>query len=164
MMSIVRVIKHELKEAIVPMVFFFAVFHIMAAMKMLMLEEYNVTPTGVAVGTVLAFTMAKAVLIVDKLRFTNLFAGKPIIISVLWKTVIYSVFCFVFRFIEELIPLVSKHNGFGTAVERVFSEISWPHFWALQIWLVIALILYSSIGELDKYLGTGTIKKAFIGR
>ncbi|TDI73168.1 MAG: hypothetical protein E2O82_06665, partial [Betaproteobacteria bacterium] len=82
-MSIVRVIKHELKEAIVPMVFFFLVFHIMAAMKMLMLEEYNVTPTGVAVGTVLALTMAKAVLIVDKLRFTNLFAGKPIIISVL---------------------------------------------------------------------------------
>ncbi|MDH3437898.1 MAG: hypothetical protein OEN48_13030 [Betaproteobacteria bacterium] len=163
MKNMVRVMKHEFKEAIAPAIFFFIAFHLVAATKTLILEAYKMTPTGVAVATVVALTVAKAVLIADKLPFISRFSGKPLILSVLWKTAIYGVLCFVFRCIEELIPFLLKHEGLGTAVEHLISDVSWPHFWALQIWLMVALILYNAVTELDKHLGEGSMRRVFFG-
>ena len=163
MKNIVGVIKHEFQQALVPFIFFFVVFHLVAVTRTLMVVEYGITPTSVAVATVLALIVAKAVLIADKLPFINRFLGKPLILSVLWKTVIYGVFFFVFRGIEELIPLLSKYEGLGPAAEHLFSDVSWPHFWALQLWVMVALILYNSGTELDKHLGAGSVRKAFLG-
>jgi hypothetical protein len=163
MKNIVHVIKHQLQEAVAPAVFFFIVFHLLVLTKTLILKAYAVTPTGVAVATLGALIVAKAIVMADKLPFINVFSGRPIFFSVLWKTVIYGVMGFIFRSIEELIPLLSKHEGFGSAFEHFFSEVSWPQFWALQMWLMVSLILYNSFTELDKYFGTGSMRKAFFG-
>ncbi len=163
MKHIIQVIKHNFQEAIVPATFFFVVFHLLVVTKTLILEAYGVTPTSVAVVTVGALIVAKAVVMADKLPFINLFLGKPLIFSVLWKTVIYGVMGFVFHCIEELMPLLSKHEGFVTAARHLFSEVSWPQFWALQIWMMVALILYNSVTELDKHFGAGSMRKAFLG-
>ena len=85
MKNILRVIKREFLEVLIPTCFFFIVFHIVAVTKTLMLASYEVTPTGVAVATVGALTVAKAVLIADKLPvicfparfFYSLSYGKP---------------------------------------------------------------------------------------
>jgi hypothetical protein len=163
MKNIVHLIKHQFQEVIVPAAFFFIVFHLLVLTKTLILEAYAVTPTGVAVATLGALIVAKAILFADKLPFIKVFSGKPLIFSVLWKTVIYGVMGFVFRCIEELIPLLSRHDGFGTAVGLLIREVSWPQFWALQIWLMVALILYNSVSELDKHFGAGSMRKAFFG-
>jgi hypothetical protein len=163
MKNIVHVIKSQLQEAIAPAVFFFIIFHLLVLTKTLILKAYAVTPTGVAVATLGALIVAKAIVMADKLPFINVFSGRPIIFSVLWKTMIYGVMGFIFRSIEELIPLLSKNEGFGSAVEHFISEVSWPQFWALQMWLMVSLILYNSFTELDKYFGAGSMRKAFLG-
>lgn len=89
-----------------------------------MLEAYKLTPTGAAVATVGALTATKAVLIADSLTFLDRFLGKPLILIILWKTVIYGVLCFVFHCIEELIPLLVKYKGLRTATEHLISEVS----------------------------------------
>jgi len=160
MRNVGQVIKRELAEAVFPTLFFFAVFHVVAATKMLILDSYSVTPTGVAIATIGALTVAKAVLITNKLWFANLFAGKPRIFSLLWKTLLYGALTLVFRCIEELIPLWAKYGGFGAAASHLIDEVSWPYFWALQLWLFVALILYSTIMELDEHFGKGSIRKA----
>ena len=33
-----------------------------------------------------------------------------------------------FRFIEELIPLISKHQSLFTATVNLYDEVSWPQF------------------------------------
>ncbi len=157
-----QVVKHELQEAIVPTIFFFISFHIVAVTKALMLKGYGVTPTGVAVATVGALTVAKAALIADKLPFLNRLSGLPLVFTVLWKTAIYAVLVLVFRCIEELVPLLSKYGGLG-AIDHFVSEVSWPHFWALQIWLIVALILYNTVSELDRHFGEGSVRKALLG-
>jgi hypothetical protein len=70
---------------------------------------------------------------------------------------------FVFRYLEEIIPLIVKHGSFINAREHLIGEISWPHFWALQIWLMVALLLYCSFLELFSEFGAGRIKEAFFG-
>lgn len=162
MKNIVHVIKHEFQEAIVPITFFFIVFNLLVVTKSLILEACPITLTGVAAATIGAHIVAKAVLLAEKLPVINPFSGKPLILSVLWKTAIYGVLCFVFRCIEELIPLLSKHGGFTTAAKHLISQVSWPHFWALQIWLMITLIFYNSVKEIDNHFGAGSVRKAFL--
>ena len=163
MKNIVHTIKHQFQEAIIPAIFFFIVFNLLILTKTLILKAYAVTPTSMAVAIVGAIIVAKVILIADKLPFIKVFSDKPLIFSVLWKTMIYGVMGFVFRCIEELIPLLSKHEGFGAAVEHFISGVSWPQFWALQIWLMLALVFFNSVSELDKYFGAGSMRKAFLG-
>jgi hypothetical protein len=163
MKKIVDFIKHHIRELIVPTAYFFIVAHLLVLTKTLILEAYSVTPIGVAVATAGAVILAKAVVMADKLPFINLFSGKPLIFGVLWKTAMYGVLGFLLRTIEELIPLWAKHEGFVGAAEHFFSEVSWPQFWVIQLWLMVALILYNSVAELDKYFGAGSMRKAFLG-
>ena len=59
---------------------------------------------------------------------------------------------------------IAKHGGFIAAAEHFISEVSWPQFWVIQIWLVVALIVYNSFTELDKHFGAGSLRKAFLGQ
>ncbi len=163
MKNIMLFIKHAIQKTIIPATFFFIVFNLLAVTKTLILESYTVTPISVASVTVGALIMAKAILIADKLPLINLFSGKPLILGILWKTAIYGILAFLFRCTEELISLLSKHEGFGAAARHLISDVSWPHFWALQIWLMVALVLYNSVKELDNHFGAGSIRKAYLG-
>jgi hypothetical protein len=163
MKKVVDFIKHHIQELIVPAAYFFIVAQILVLTKTLILEAYSVTPTGIAVATAGAIILAKAVVMADKLPFINFFSGKPLILGVLWKTAMYGVLGFLLRTIEELIPLWAKHEGLVGATEHFFSEVSWPQFWVIQIWLMVALILYNSVSELDKHFGAGSMRKAFLG-
>jgi hypothetical protein len=67
----------------------------------------------------------------------------------------------LFRYAEELIPLISKYGGFGGANAHLFEEISWPHFWVVQMWLIAAMVAFCSIGEIIQTFG---VKRLFFAR
>ena len=163
MNKIFRVIIREIKEAIPTFIFFFVAFHLVAITKMLMLMGYKITLTGSTVATIGALIVAKAVLLANKVPVVNLFQKKPLIFNVLWKTLIYGLLTFVFRYLEELIPLIVKHGSLINARVHLIGEISWPHFWAFQIWLMVALLLYCSFLELLSEFGAGKVKEVFFG-
>lgn len=158
-----HLIGRELKEALAPTIFFLLLFHLAAFTKSLMLESYGVTVATASVATVGALIVAKAILIADKLPWARRYSGKPLLIGVLWKTTIYTLLCLAFRLIEELVPLVAKYSGVVIAVQHLLQEVSWPHFWAIQIWLFIAMAMYAAVVELDTHLGAGSVRKVFLG-
>ena len=47
------------------------------------------------------------------------------------------------------------------ANRRLFEEIVWPHFWGVQLWLLILLLVYCSLRELVRTLGRERIIKMF---
>jgi hypothetical protein len=163
MNKVVHVITAELRAAILPIIFFLVVFHLVDITKTLILEAYRITPTSAVFATIGALIIAKAVLIADKLPFISLFATKPLMFTVLWKTLNYSILFLVFRCIEEIIPLVSKYGSLGGASEHLIDEVSWPHFWAIQIWLIVSLLLYTLISEFVGLFGAEKFKKALFG-
>jgi hypothetical protein len=80
--------------------------------------------------------VAKVILIFNKLSFVNMFSGKPLLFSIIWKTFIFSLFTLLFRCVEELIPLISKYGSLPSAGQHLIHEIAWPHFWSSQIVLL----------------------------
>lgn len=158
------VIKHELKEAVFPTIFFFIIFHVAVLTKTLILGSYNITAVEITSATIGALIVAKAILIIDALPVSKHFAEHSLILRILWKTVIYNVLVLIFRYLEELIPLWNKLGSVAAANSHLLEEVSWSHFWAIQIWLVLSIVAYSTIAGLDEHFGDGSIRRAMFHR
>lgn len=157
-------LKKEFLEMLPPTIFFFVVFHILFFIRSLIANEYGISVTSSIVATIGALIVGKAVLIADNLKLLKLFQEKELIHRVLWKVLIYTAMVFIFRYLEEVIPLISKYGSFGSANQHIIEEIKWPKFWAIQIFLIVFLIIYVSFAELIKLVGKEQFKEMVFGK
>ncbi len=156
-------LKHELVEVIPPTVFFFIAFQLIAFTRALMLEEYGIRVSTFVTASIAALLVAKVVLIVDHLPFVNRFPEKPLIYNVAWKTAIYMIAALVVRYVEHLIPFLRQHGDLALANRHLFDEVVWPHFWAVQIWLLALFFSYCALRELVRVLGPDRVRSMFFG-
>jgi len=45
----------------------------------------------------------------------------------------------------------------------LLNEIVWPHFWAIQLWLLVLLFFYCALRELVRALGADRVRRMFFG-
>jgi hypothetical protein len=99
-------LKHEMRELLPVMVFFFITFQLLAVTQSLMLEQYGIRVSAFLTATVMALVVAKVVLIADHFPIVNRFPDKPLSYNVVWKTTIYFTAALAFRYAEHLV-----HSG-----------------------------------------------------
>jgi len=155
-------VKHEIREVIPPMIFFLISFHVVVLDRALMAREYGIRLSAVAGATIGALLVAKVVLVADMLPFINRFPGKPLIYNVLWKTGIYVIASMLVHYLEHLVPLWWR-MGFVAANEHLRTEMVWPHFWAIQLWLVVLIFVYCMMRELIRVIGRDRVMQVFFG-
>ena len=103
------------------------------------------------------------ILVADLLPFMTLFREKPLVFSILWKTMIYMVVALLVRYIEHLIHFVRQHGNLALANRHLIDEVVWPHFWAVQIWLLITFLTYCALRELVQVIGRQRMNRIFFG-
>jgi hypothetical protein len=157
-------VEHEMLELLPPTIFFLVAFHIVAISQALMLRAYGISISAVAGATIAALLVAKVVLIADHLRFINRFPEKPLIYNVVWKTVIYVLGALVVHYLEHLLPLWWREGSLAAANHRLLSEVVWPHFWAIQLWLAVLLFVYCALREFIRAVGRREVVRMFFGR
>ena len=156
-------LKEEFSALLPPAVFFFVALHLVAFVRVLMLKG-----TGIAVGTSVSVTLAaliiaKAVLIADMLPFINRYPHKPLVYNVLWKTTIYVLVAMLVHYIERLVGFWRDAGGLIAGNEKLLSEIVWPHFWAVQIFLAVMILMYCTMRELIRIIGREKVQRIFFG-
>jgi len=154
-------VKHEFHEVLPPTIFFFISFHIVVLDRALMLREYGLQLFAVAGATVGALLVAKVVLIADKLPIINRFPEKPLMYNVVWKTAIYVGVSLLLHYLEHLIPVWWRLGSFAAANEHIGQNIVWPHFWAIQLWLVVLIFVYCALRELIRVVGRERVRQIF---
>lgn len=154
-------LKHELRELIPVTVFFFVTFQLLALTQALMLKQYGIRASAFLTATVMALVVAKVVLIADHFALVNRFPDKPLIYNVAWKTAIYFTAALAFRYAEHLVHFWRQTGNFGEANHRLLAEVVWPHFWGVQLWLFILLLVYCAVRELVRALGRERIIQMF---
>lgn len=159
-----KFLKKEFLEMLPPTIFFFVVFHILFLIRSLIANEYGISVTSSLVATIGALIVGKAILIADNIKLLKLFQEKKLIHSVLWKVFIYTIMVFIFRYLEEVIPLISKYGSLSSANQNIIDEIKWPKFWTIQIFLIVFLIIYVSFVELIKLIGKEKFKEMVFGK
>jgi len=151
-------VAREIREALPALVFFLFLFHMIALTKAVLLGDYSITALRATGSTIGALIVAKAILLVEALPIARLFSGRRVA-HVLWKTLLFAAVVLLFRFVEEIIPLTSKHGGVVAATKAMYGEISWPLFWVLALWILGGLFLYCLASELVRAVGPEKVKE-----
>jgi hypothetical protein len=163
MAKLAEKIKEEIEALFPPTLFFFIALHLVALVRVLMLKG-----TGITLGTSISVTLAalilgKAVLLADMLPFINRYPHKPLIYNVLWKSAIYFFLAMFIHYLEHLYDFWREFGGLVEANRHLLEQIVWPHFWAIQIFLYVLIVMYCTMRELVRVVGADRVREIFFG-
>jgi hypothetical protein len=156
-------IKKESAALVPPVLFFFVALHLVAFVRVLMLKGSGITLETSTSVTIASLVLGKAVLIADLLPFINRFPEKPLVYNVAWKTTIYFLIAMLFHYLERLIDHWQGGGGFAGANDHLLAEIVWPHFWAIQIFLLVMILNYCIAREFVRAVGGSVVRRMFFG-
>jgi hypothetical protein len=156
-------LQEEFKALLPPAIFFFVMLHLVALIRVLMLKG-----TGIAVSTswqvtLSALILGKAVLVADLLPFINRYPDKPLMYNIAWKTTIYVLMATLLHYLEHLVDFWREAGSFVAGNQKLLAEIVWPHFWAIQILLVVLILLYCTMHEFVRVLGRDQVLAMLFG-
>ena len=163
MSNIILRLKKEILGTIPTVAFFFVVFQLLALTKSLILKEYGIPVSIFLNATIGALIVGKVVLVADLLPFMNRFPNKPLIYNIAWKTSIYIVLAGLVRYVEYLTPLIREYKNLTVANGHLLNEAVWPHFWVVQIWLLVSFFMYCALREIGRIIGREQLRAMFFG-
>ena len=152
----------QVKHLLPPTIFFFIGFNLILFTRWMTLEEHGIPVTNFFAATFAALLVGKAVLVVDNLPFMHRFDGAPLIQPILFKSVIYWVFVFVLRIADSLIHFLLEGRALGDFPDFLLAQFSWPHFLAIQVWLMVLFLVYVTAHELNTMFGDGELARLFL--
>ncbi len=156
-------LQEEFFAVLPPTIFFFVMLHIVAMVRVLMLKGTGIAPqSSISIG-VAARILGKSVLIADLLPWINRFPDKPLIFNVGWKTAIYLLLATLIHYLERLIEFAPQAGGLLAGNEKLRANIVWPHFWAIQILLLLLILMYCTFRELVRVIGREKVTRIFFG-
>jgi uncharacterized membrane protein len=151
----------ELKKALPPTLFFMVVFHFAAVIRGLDEESFGITPGSSATATIAALILGKLIMVLDENRYINRWAGRPLIYSVVWKSLIFWLLASVLMFLEEMVPELRASKSLSLALQHKLSTVNWPRSWANHALLMVWLLIYCATAELNRTLGKGRLQQLF---
>lgn len=156
-------LKEELLALLPPTIFFFVALHIVAIVRVLMIKGTGLPVISSAQIAVGALILGKAVLLADLLPSINRFPQKPLAYNVVWKTVIYFAVATLIHYFERLFDVWREVGSVAAANTKLLAEMVWPHFWALQIILLVLILNYCVLRELGRVIGGEKLLHLFFG-
>jgi hypothetical protein len=154
----------ELRELVPPTVFFAVGFNLILLTTKLFLADYRVHFSNFMVATMLALIVGKSVLVANAMQFLRRFDAAPKILPVLLKTTAYWTVVFLVRFVEKLVEYLFAGGTLSGIPKYVSTHFTWDRFAAIQIWIFVLFLVYTSIAELNARLGHGELVKIFFTR
>jgi len=161
-MSIQQKLKHELRSIVIVTLFFAAWMGILMVLKILILEDYQISFGGFSMVLIGALVLAKVVLILEHVPLGAWLRDKPVLFDVLLRTILYAFGTFVVMLLEKAFESRHEQGGLGPALMNVFQHRDMPHLWANIICVTGALLFYNLISVLNRHLGTSELARVFL--
>jgi hypothetical protein len=156
-------IKKIFLEVLPAFIFFFIMFHILAVTRALALKQYGINVHVTASSIIGALIVAKVVLIADRLPFLNLYPKKPLVYTVVIKTIVFSLVTLLFLILEEWIRFARVDGSFAAGWRHLSIDTKWSAIWARQIWLFVLILFYCAARELARVIGEKKVGEIFFG-
>jgi hypothetical protein len=67
------------------------------------------------------------------------------------------------HYLEHLVDFWRATGSFVAGNQRLLAEIVWPHFWAIQILLVVLVLMYCTTREVIREIGGDKVRQMFFG-
>ncbi len=153
-------LKHEFIEYWINVIYLAIFFSVFIFYRRLILAHYDVYLEDYFLGVIKALVFAKVIMIGAFLRIDRGFDNKPLIIPVLYKAFLFTIFVAVFDVAEAFIRELISTQSFSGAVD----ELS-KHF--TNIWIggalvvLVSFIPFFALKELSRVMGEEKILNLF---
>ena len=152
---------HEFRLVLPPTIFFALGFNLIVFTERLILAEYMIEFGGYLVAVMMALIVGKAVLVADKMPILRRFDHAPLIVPILYKTLVYWICVFIARLIEEMVSYAIDSGTIAGFLHHVADEFSWNRFLFVQTWILVLFLLYTTAAEVADLLGDGELIRIF---
>jgi hypothetical protein len=163
MHKLISKIKEEFFAILPPTIFFFVALHLLTFIRVLISRGSHFQPLSTTSIAIASLILGKAVLIADMLPPINRYPDKPLIYNIAWKAVIYLLMASVIHYLERLIDFSRQAGGVIAGNEKMLAEMVWPHFWAVEIILLLLILIYCTMRELARVIGKKKMLRLFFG-
>jgi len=163
MKKILEKLWEEFLKIIPPTIYFLIALTLLAIARSLFLRTFGITTAGQVQIVIGALILGKSVLIADLLPFVNRYPHRPLIYNVAWKSLIYNLVALLIHYLERLLEFWKDFGGFIGANREMWEKVVWPHFWGVQILLVMIIVPYSIAHEIARIIGPKRFHELFFG-
>jgi hypothetical protein len=126
----------------------------------LVLAEYQVQYTNYWFPLIEAAVLAKVIMVGDLVRLGRELENKPLILSALFRTVMFSLWVAIFNVLEETIRGLLRGNGLAGGVEEIASR-GWYELLSRCVVIFAAFIPFFSFKELERVMGQEQLRALF---
>jgi hypothetical protein len=153
---------HELYEILPPVIFFFAGFNLIVLTTNLILAQYSAAVGNFMLATGAALVVGKAVLVADAMPFLGRYDRAPLLLPILYKTLVYWVFVFIARLLEALVEFCMQGHPLREFLPHLASTFSWHRFAAIQIWILVLFLIYVTASEFNQLFGDSELRRILL--
>ena len=154
----------EFEEALPAIIFFGIGFNLVVLTTQLILDDYEVQFAGFMVATATALVVGKAVLLAKLLPFFRRFDNAPMIQPILFQTVVYCAVVFLARLLEKVVEYFVHGGSINGVPDYMATHFTWHRFAAIQIWIFVLFLIYTTAADLNTLFGQGELYKIFFTR
>jgi hypothetical protein len=157
----VAIVVKEFEEMLPPIIFFAIGFNLIELTTQLVLDNYFVRFANYLVATMAALIIGKAVLLANLMPLIRRYDTAPLIRPILFKTIVYSIVVFLVRVLEKLIEYFVDGGKLSGIPDYVVDHFTWHMFAAVQIWIFVLFLIYTTFTEVGARLGPGALTRMF---
>jgi hypothetical protein len=154
---------HEARNLLTYFVYLSVFFIVFRLYTRLVLAEYQIDYFAYGLTVLKSLALAKVIITGEMLKLGEGFAGRPLIVPTVYKSMVFSGFALAFEIIEHLI-LGWFHGKNPAEVLSELLEHGWPHFLAMALVVSVAFLPFFAFRELGAVLGEGKLQELFFKR
>jgi len=151
---------HELEQYLLVTLFLFFFFGSFTTYRRLVLAEYQIGYFEYGWALLKALVLGKVILIGEILHLGERFRDRPLLVSTLWKTVIFGLLILAFALLEHTVGALVHHRPI--AEEFQLTTHQGYELLARTNLEVVALIPLFAFRELGRVLGEGKLLALFL--
>jgi hypothetical protein len=159
-----RRLLHEFREVLPPTIFFFIGFNFVVFTSNLLVAHYLIAFGTFMLTTTAALIVGKAVLVANMMPLLRRYDRAPLILPILFKTLVYWAVVFVARLLEGFLHFwLIEHKPVGgfRFLSHLIASFSWHRFAAIQLWILVLFLIYVTASEFSHLFGRGEIPRLF---
>jgi len=156
-------VKHELVEYAINVVYLTLVFASFTVYRRLVLAAHDIAYTHYGFAVIEALVLGKVIMVGGVFRLGRGLEDRPLIFPTLYKTVVFTVFCGLFKALEYGLKGLWRGEGFAQGIGGLASE-GWEVLLGNALVVFVAFIPFFGVKEMGRVLGEKTIRTLFFQR
>ena len=148
---------HEFKDFVAISIYLAFFFCALATYTMVLLKKYDVSYINYSFAIINALVVAKVLLIGDMAHLGRKSETRPLYLTVLYKSFVFTLLVVAFHFLEEFVKRVIHHEPSGT----VLHNTRWDDLAAKSLIVFAVFIPLFAFRELRRVMGEDTFYALF---